>query len=197
MSADPLVFESLSDRVSKFNEKVNKHLESQLLNPFSDSFKGNNSRSPSPRPKFSKEEYGKPIAGSKTEQRGRKAHSHICKEILELCEIIYDVGTYNAKCRAAAEDDEGNQPSSDDIIVTFGELFQLYTKISSKVVGLLLAAKKRGLIYFEGEMLFQRRDDHVLIALLKPIDEIRKIMQDGTPVQTTPDEQESEETTEK
>lgn len=44
---------------------------------------------------------------------------------------------------------------------------------------------------------FQRRDDHVLIALLKPIDEIRKIMQDGTPVQTTPDEQESEETTEK
>lgn len=34
-------------------------------------------------------------------------------------------------------------------------LFQLYTKISSKVVGLLLAAKKRGLIYFEGEMLFQ------------------------------------------
>lgn len=31
----------------------------------------------------------------------------------------------------------------------------MYTKISNKVVGLLLAAKKRGIVYFEGEMLFQ------------------------------------------
>lgn len=55
---EPVVFGSLSDRVSKFNEKVNKHLESQSLNPFSGSFNGG-SRSPSPRPTFSKEEYGK------------------------------------------------------------------------------------------------------------------------------------------
>ncbi len=31
----------------------------------------------------------------------------------------------------------------------------MYTKINDKVVGLLLAAKKRGLVYFEGEILFQ------------------------------------------
>lgn len=55
---EPVVFESLSDRVSKFNEKVSKHLESQSLNPFSGSFQGG-SRSPSPRPSFSKDEYGK------------------------------------------------------------------------------------------------------------------------------------------
>ncbi len=33
--------------------------------------------------------------------------------------------------------------------------FQMYTRISNKVVGLLLAAKKRNLLHFEGEMLFQ------------------------------------------
>lgn len=41
--------------VNKFNQQAMKHLESQSLNPFSDRF----SRSPSPRPRFSKEEYGK------------------------------------------------------------------------------------------------------------------------------------------
>lgn len=37
-------------------------------------------------------------------------------------------------------------------------LFQLYTKISDKVVGLLMAAKKKGWVYFEPEILFQVRN---------------------------------------
>ena len=32
--------------------------------------------------------YGTPVEGSKTEQRGRKAHHRVSKEIVELCEII-------------------------------------------------------------------------------------------------------------
>ena len=36
--------------------------------------------------------YGTPVEGSKTEQRGRKAHERLSKEILELCEIIGEVG---------------------------------------------------------------------------------------------------------
>ena len=36
--------------------------------------------------------YGTPVEGSKTEQRGRKAHERLSKEILELCEIIGEAG---------------------------------------------------------------------------------------------------------
>lgn len=39
---------------------------------------------------------------------------------------------------------------------------------------MLMRARKHGLLTFEGEMLFQRRDDHVLVELLQPITEIRK-----------------------
>ena len=45
------------------------------------------------------------------------------------------------------------------------ELFELYKVISSKVVGLLLRARKHGLVQFEGEMLYQGRDDNVIINM--------------------------------
>lgn len=50
--------------------------------------------------------------------------------------------------------------------IEFGRLFEIYNKISNKVVGLLLRARKHGLIDFAGEMLFQRRDDNVIIKIL-------------------------------
>ncbi|XP_027853833.2 uncharacterized protein LOC114132546 [Aphis gossypii] len=164
---------SFLDIVSKFNQQADSHSKSQSLNPFSEQFE--QSRSPSPR--FSREEYGKPIAGSKTDLRGRKAKSHICREILELCTVIHDVGTYNTKKRDPDDEDEHGIDDG-TIIVSFGELFQIYTKISDKVVGLLIAAKRRGFVYFDREILFQRRDDDVLIALLKPISEISKILKE-------------------
>lgn len=164
---------SFLDIVSKFNQQADSHSKSQSLNPFSEQFE--QSRSPSPR--FSREEYGKPIAGSKTDLRGRKAKSHICREILELCTVIHDVGTYNTKKRDPDDEDE-HCIDDGTIIVSFGELFQIYTKISDKVVGLLIAAKRRGFVYFDREILFQRRDDDVLIALLKPISEISKILKE-------------------
>lgn len=155
----------LSDKVSMFNERASRHAESQTLNPFSGRF----SRSPSPRPQFSKEEYGKPVAGSLTEQRGQKAYSHISREILELCTVINDCGTVQHKRKNHPDDVEC-------VTITFGELFHIYTRISDKVVGLLIAAKKRGFVYFEPEILFQRRDDDVVIALMKPLEEIRLII---------------------
>ncbi|XP_050430235.1 uncharacterized protein LOC126839166 [Adelges cooleyi] len=160
---------SFLDIVSKFNQQAVEHNQSQALNPFSGRYE--QSRSPSPR--FSREEYGKPIAGSKTDLRGRKAKSHICREILELCTVIHDVGTYNTSKKGS-----GDQNEFDDgtIIISFGELFQIYTKISDKVVGLLIAAKRRGFVFFDREILYQRRDDDVLIALLKPISEISKVL---------------------
>lgn len=44
----------LSSKVAMFNKSVNEHQNAQLLNPFAQ-----NGRGASPRPKFSKEEYGK------------------------------------------------------------------------------------------------------------------------------------------
>src|SRR5687768_12288566 len=52
--------------------------------------------------------------------------------------------------------------------------FQLYTVISDKLVGSLLRARKKGLIDFEGEMLYQRRDDNVPITLVKTLDEVNE-----------------------
>uniref|UniRef100_A0A8C2AU44 Si:dkey-29b11.3 n=1 Tax=Cyprinus carpio TaxID=7962 RepID=A0A8C2AU44_CYPCA len=59
--------------------------------------------------------------------------------------------------------------SSDDggVSVRFGTLFERYVTISNKLVGVLLRARKQGLVHFEGEMLWQGRDDGVLITLLQ------------------------------
>lgn len=48
--------------------------------------------------------------------------------------------------------------------------------VSDKVVGLLLRARKHKLVDFEGEILFQRRDDDVPIMMLKPMKDIREYL---------------------
>ncbi|NWX83915.1 ABRA protein, partial [Nothoprocta pentlandii] len=95
--------------------------------------------------------YGRPPEGSKTEQRGRDAHSHVGREVEELCGII----------RSTGEKGEDGHVS-----VTFRQLFETYVTISNKVVGILLRARKHGLVHFEGEMLWQGKDDDVIITLL-------------------------------
>ena len=52
---------------------------------------------------------------------------------------------------------------------------KLYTRISDKVVGILLRARKYGLVGFEPEILYQRRDDEEPVILLKPMQEIYDI----------------------
>lgn len=149
-----VMFESLSAKVAMFDQYANKHKDRQSKNPFTSGLDIG-------KPKFSKEEYGRPEAGSLTDIRGRKATAHVLKEVMELCEVIHQEGT---PCR--------DQPEI--IAITFGDLFNIYTHISDKCVGLLLRARKQKLVDFEGECLFQRRDDNVPIFLVKPIDEIRK-----------------------
>lgn len=51
--------------------------------------------------------------------------------------------------------------------IKFGELFRLYQVISNKVVGVLIRARKHGFVEFEGEMLYQGRDDGVILRLVK------------------------------
>lgn len=93
------------------------------------------------------------MAGSKTEARGIKAHENIEDEIRVLCSVI----------------EEHGKPISDGGLaeIKFGDLFKLYQVISNKVVGVLIRARKHGFVEFEGEMLYQRRDDNVIIRLVK------------------------------
>lgn len=106
--------------------------------------------------------YGTPVAGSKTEARGKAAHQRLSLEVLELCLVIQDHGVKDPKTGLAS--------------IKFGRLFDIYTNISDKVVGVLLRARKHHLLTFQGEILFQRQDDHVDITLLKSVDEIRTII---------------------
>ena len=96
--------------------------------------------------------YGTPEEGSKTDKRGKKAGESISQEIIVLCENLIRFGAH--------------QPDGTYMIL-FGPLFQLYTKISNKLVGTLIRARRHGLVRFEGEMLFQRRDDNVPIFLVQ------------------------------
>lgn len=102
-------------------------------------------------PEWGQEDYGRPLEGSRTERRGKEAHSHIAREVMVLCQIIRELGHRREDGRREVE---------------FGRLFEHYVSISNKLVGVLLRARKQGLVQFKGEMLWQGKDDRVLISLL-------------------------------
>ena len=72
----------------------------------------------------------------------------------------------------ADKEDENHSISK----IEFGKLFKIYTYISNKLVGILLRARKYGLVDFEGECLFQRQDDDVIITLLYPSSKVKKML---------------------
>ncbi|CAF0988576.1 unnamed protein product [Rotaria sp. Silwood1] len=102
-------------------------------------------------------EYGRPPKGSRTEQRGLAAQAHIQQEVKYLCETIKSLGK------------KLDDSSTSTYEITFKQLFDFYTNISNKLVGILLRARKHGYIYFpdEYEILFQGKHDHVKITLLR------------------------------
>jgi len=51
-------------------------------------------------------------------------------------------------------------------------LIAVMSHITLQVVGILMRARRQGFVSFEGEMLFQRRDDHVVIRLIKSPDDL-------------------------
>ncbi|XP_059837191.1 actin-binding Rho-activating protein-like [Hypanus sabinus] len=126
------------------------HIEKQKLNPFSDDFDYDYAMSF--RLKKGDRGYGRPKEGSKSAERGERAQRHIRREIDELCYIIRDLGI---------------QGKDGMTRVTFGQLFDRYVTISDKVVGILMRARKHGLVDFPGEMLWQGRDDDVIITLME------------------------------
>lgn len=49
----------------------------------------------------------------------------------------------------------------------------MYTKINDKLVGILIRGRRHNYLNFDGEMLYQRKDDMVPIYLIKSISDIR------------------------
>ncbi|KFO18516.1 actin-binding Rho-activating protein [Fukomys damarensis] len=134
----------------RWQQWADEHIQTQKLNPFSEGF--DYELAMSRRLHRGDEGYGRPRAGTKTAERAQRAEQHIHREILELCLVIRTMARHRRDGR---------------VQVSFGELFDRYVRISDKVVGILLRARKHGLVHFEGEMLWQGRDDHVVITLLE------------------------------
>ncbi|XP_051920840.1 actin-binding Rho-activating protein-like [Hippocampus zosterae] len=137
----------LKDNWQKWSDN---HQEYQKLNPFSHDTR------PTAAPQRGHDDYGRPLQGSLTAHRGEDAHTHISREVQELCKVIKDIGVQSH-----------NAAHGRDISVEFGKLFEHYVTISNKLVGILLRARKQKLVNFEGEMLWQGKDDHVVITLLQ------------------------------
>lgn len=133
-----------------------EHQEYQKHNPFS-----HDTRPSVVVPQKGQDDYGRPLQGSLTEQRGKDAHTHVSREVQELCEVIKNIG------KPADKDGDGSSSDGNVITVKFGKLFEHYVTISNKLVGILLRARKQRLVDFEGEMLWQGRDDNVVIRLLQ------------------------------
>lgn len=137
-----------NDIRSRWQQWSEEHMEGQKLNPFSEEF--DYEYSMSQRLHKGDSGYGRPKDGSKTAKRGDRAQKHILREMEEMVWIIRDMGF---------KDKEGRTT------ITFGRLFDRYVKISDKVVGILLRCRKHKMLDFEGEMLWQGRDDNVIITL--------------------------------
>ncbi|KAJ7338043.1 hypothetical protein JRQ81_010569 [Phrynocephalus forsythii] len=133
----------------RWEEWADEHVTTQKLNPFSEEF--DYELAMSTRLRKGDQGYGRPKEGTKTAERAKRAEDHIHREMKDLCFIIRTM---------APKRRDGK------IQVSFGELFDRYVRISDKVVGILMRARKHKMVDFEGEMLWQGRDDHVIITLL-------------------------------
>ncbi|XP_042317390.1 actin-binding Rho-activating protein [Sceloporus undulatus] len=134
----------------KWEEWADEHVITQKLNPFSEEF--DYELAMSQRLHKGDKGYGRPKEGTKTAERAKRAEDHIHREMKDMCFIIRTMADLRRDGKAQ---------------VTFGDLFDRYVRISDKVVGILMRARKHGMVDFEGEMLWQGRDDHVVITLLE------------------------------
>ncbi|XP_067567603.1 actin-binding Rho-activating protein [Pseudorca crassidens] len=142
-------YSQVGNLTERWQHWADEHRQSQKLNPFSEEFDYELAMSTCLHK--GDEGYGRPKEGTKTAERAKRAEEHIYREITDMCFIIRTMAHHRRDGK---------------IQVTFGDLFDRYIRISDKVVGILLRARRHGLVDFEGEMLWQGRDDHVVITLL-------------------------------
>uniref|UniRef100_A0A0K0G197 Actin-binding Rho-activating protein (inferred by orthology to a human protein) n=1 Tax=Strongyloides venezuelensis TaxID=75913 RepID=A0A0K0G197_STRVS len=146
--------------IDKFNAVAKQTEEELKHNPFSNTYEIKEIDKKA-------SDYARPEKGSKTEIRAKRAGNYITSEIIFLCEVINSFAT-------------GEVPNR---VVKFGPLFYNYNLYSGSLVGMLIRARKYGLIDFEGEMLYQGQDNNKEIRMLKTIDDIKKCVRySGDPV---------------
>ncbi|XP_059206810.1 actin binding Rho activating protein b [Centropristis striata] len=142
-------YSAVGNLKSRWQNWASEHTDNQKLNPFSEYFDYDYSMSL--RLQKGEDGYGRPKEGTKTAERAKRAEQHIHREIADMCYVI----------RTMADPGPDGKTR-----ITFGELFERYVRISDKVVGILMRARKHGKVAFEGEMLWQGQDDGVIITLL-------------------------------
>ncbi|XP_076027140.1 actin-binding Rho-activating protein [Genypterus blacodes] len=142
-----------SDIKSRWQQWSDQHMEGQKLNPFSEEF--DHDYAMAQRLRKGDTGYGRPKDGSRTAERGDRAHRHIHREMEEMVWIIKEMGLKDKQGRT---------------IISFGRLFDRYVKISDKVVGIVLRCRKHKMLDFEGEMLWKGQDDDVIITLADTTD---------------------------
>uniref|UniRef100_A0A8P4KRP0 Actin-binding Rho-activating protein n=1 Tax=Dicentrarchus labrax TaxID=13489 RepID=A0A8P4KRP0_DICLA len=142
-------YSAVGNLKSRWQNWASEHTVNQKLNPFSEYFDYDYSMSL--RLQKGQEGYGRPKEGTQTAERAKRAEQHIHREIDDMCYVI----------RTMADPDPDGKTR-----VTFGQLFDRYVRISDKVVGILMRARKHRKVAFEGEMLWQGQDDGVIITLL-------------------------------
>ncbi|XP_039978486.1 actin binding Rho activating protein b [Xiphias gladius] len=142
-------YSAVGNLKSRWQNWASEHTVNQRLNPFSEYF--DHDYSMSLRLQKGQEGYGRPKEGTKTAERAKRAEQHIHREIADMCYVI----------RTMADPDSDGKTR-----ITFGQLFDRYVRISDKVVGILMRARKHGKVAFKGEMLWQGQDDGVIITLL-------------------------------
>jgi len=135
-------------KANLWQQKLDEQASKSRANPFSQNFTGETSLD-----HLSKEEYGRPVEGSLTDIRGKQAASWVDHEVDKLVGEILKIGRFDPS--------EGGLAT-----VAFGELFLHYQDISNTVVGILMRAKKRKRVKYEGEMLFQHSSKNVKITAL-------------------------------
>ncbi|KAH8296736.1 hypothetical protein KR054_010659, partial [Drosophila jambulina] len=146
---------SVSSRITLFNQAAEQHQNWMMINPFA-----HYNVSDMPKRSFAQDEYGKPPAGSLSEQRALQASVRALEQILQLCEVIETNG----------EPDPADESLSR---LEFGALFNLYNDISDKLMGTMLAARRNGFVDFSGETLFQGRDESVPVRLNRPFQQLK------------------------
>jgi len=147
---------SVGAKASLWSKFADGHKEKQSLNPFSESFDKEKLKSLL----CSKDDpnYGRPDRNSASAIRAAAGEAKMRGEICDACEVIFHNGEKLEDGLAA---------------IQFGELFSIYNRINDKIVGLLIRARKKDLLCFEGEMLYQGKDDEEWIYLTKSINTIR------------------------
>ena len=135
----------MDSRISNWEKVYENHKHNQLINPFSLWEGASHRKVLNPTDK----KYGWPVLGSMTEMRGKEAKQILSAETECLVRFIKSVGVRHG----------------DHVMILFRELFTKYRQISNKLVGLLLRARRDGLVQFDGEILLQNRDENVPIYL--------------------------------